>query len=335
MEFVNGNFLILHSNYIEIIKDIQKIPRSLPKVTSIDMNLLGFNFPNNGKLTNPIEDIKNIKLYPTTELLIPREIYAYDESIKKYSCLEGDGYLTAHSLIHLGDYDYDPKGLLSFYFYTHSKLITEKSKLIRYSEDPEIDSKKDYIQDRILFLAEQTPRNSILLIDGPLIGGDVYTYMIRSIDAFLEKDIIPVFFVKNSNSNMVCESIDSFSEKYNSDMHWSYDFLSKGERTNFFVYTDKYNKQNAKIFCYIKAYNKSPQRIEFHIKTYDKHKDEIEKILNLVYYYLLAQGEKNPQVRPIAVAEKYAREFIKLSDLDKVFFNYGLVPTMNQERFGR
>ena len=105
--------LILQSDYIEILKDIQQIPKTLPKVASIEnIDFKGFTYPPNGNLTNPIEDIEKIVLNPDNEYLVQREVYAYDESIKKYSCLEGEGYLTAHSLVHLGEYDYNPKGLI-------------------------------------------------------------------------------------------------------------------------------------------------------------------------------------------------------------------------------
>ena len=57
--------------------------------------------------------------------------------------------------------------------------------------------------------------------------------------------------------------------------------------------------------------------------------------MNLIYYLLLVQGYlQNPQIRPIAVAEKYARAILKMTDIDKLVRDSGLIPTMNQERFG-
>lgn len=336
MELLQNNILILQSNYIDILKDIQYIPKTLPKVSNVEnLDLSSFKYPLNGRLTNPIKEMGKVKLNPRCELKIGRKILAYDESIVKFSCLEGEGYLTAHSLVYLEENDYIPKGLLSFYFYTRSKLLTNQSKFIKYSIDPEMDSKRDYILDRIEFLSKNTPPGSIILIDGPLIGGDVYTYMINAIDEFLEKNIIPVFFVKNSTSNMVSDSIAEIQNKYNSDMHWTYSYLNKGERTNYFYYADINNVKNSKVFCYLKAFDKSPQRIEFHTKTYEKYHDELDNILDKIYYFLLVQGDHNPQVRPIAIAEKFAREFIDVSDMKRYFFGLGLTPTMNMERFGR
>jgi hypothetical protein len=49
---------------------------------------------------------------------------------------------------------------------------------------------------------------------------------------------------------------------------------------------------------------------------------------------MIAQGDKsNPQVRPIAIAEKYARETLKLIEFNKLMSDTGIVPTINQERF--
>ena len=95
------------------------------------------------------------------------------------------------------------------------------------------------------------------------------------------------------------------------------------------------NAQNAKVFCYIKPFEVSPQRVEFHVNTYQNYKDFIDSVLDLIYYLLILQGDiKNPQVRSIAVAEKFARETIHLINLESIMKFSGLVPTMNQERFG-
>jgi len=334
-KILENNILILKEGYIEILNDMKKIPKTLPQVTHIkEINSDDYDFFKKDRLTNPLSKIEKVKLDAKTELSLNRNIVAYDESIKKFSCLEGEGYLVGHSIIELKGDDYKPTGLLTFNFYTQSDFIVKKSDYVKKSKDHKIDSKKDYIMDRIDFLTKYTPEDSILLIDGPLIGGDVYTYLIRSIDNFLDRNILPVFFVKNSNSNIVTDNIDELKNKYNSDMHWTYNYLNKGERTNFFIYRDKINPNNAKVFCYLKAFNKSPQRIEFHVSSFKKFEDEIDNLINKIYYYIIVQGKNNPQIRPIAIAEKYAREYVKLSNINKTFFDIGLTPTMNQERFG-
>lgn len=329
------NILILQKEYVEMINDMKKIKVTLPTKEELNQYHNDSRFFNlNGKLLVLDNSIKSYIVAPKNDYLNNRKIFAYDESIVKYNCLEGIGYHTAHSLIYLGENDYIPCGFLSFYFYTASKMISNQASFIKLSDDIEMESKRDYMKDKIGFLLENVPQNSLVLIDGPLIAGDVYTYMIKAIEDFLERNIIPVFFVKNSSSNMVVDNVDHVKQRFNSDMHWSFEFLKKGERSSFFKYTDLNNECNSKVFCYIKPYNKSPQRIEFHPMIYNGFENEIDDIVSLIYYFLLANGENNVQTRPIAIAEKYAREFIKVLNIDEYFFNYGFVPTMNQERFG-
>ena len=62
---------------------------------------------------------------------------------------------------------------------------------------------------------------------------------------------------------------------------------------------------------------------------------QIFSLMDLVYFLLLVQGDlKNPQIRSISIAEKYARSTLKLIDINKMMKNSGMMPTMNQERFG-
>ena len=150
-----------------------------------------------------------------------------------------------------------------------------------------------------------------------------------------KKNIIPVFFVKNSLSDIVTSSIDSLKGKYNSDLHWAFKLLKNGKRSNFFHYIDAVNPKNSKVFCYIKVFNSSPQRIEFHSETFKKYHQLILDILDMIYYQILVQGnENNPQVRLIAIAEKYARSTLKLINIEKIINKVGITPTMNQKRFG-
>jgi hypothetical protein len=337
-EALTFNRLVLHPSFKQTVKEINDINIALPLIPSqVNMDLQNYIFPPNGQLITPLEKIKTYDLNAKNGENISvgfRPISAYDESINKFEGLEGSTYLTSHSLILHEKNDFLPVNLLTLYFYTRSKEITGKSEYIKYSHDPDMDSKKDYIKDKIKFLEENVPKKSILFIDGPLIGGDVYTFMIHAINKFLDKDIIPIFFVKNSTSNLVIDNITQLNGKYNSDMHWAFNMLKPGQRTNFFQYADKNNIKNAKIFCYFKSFNLSPQRIEFHIGTFNKYKDIIPSILDLIHYFILVQGNnKNPQLRPIAIAEKFARSTLKLVDLNKLMKNIGLIPTMNQDRF--
>jgi len=281
-------------------------------------------------------DIKKIKLDPHKgeEMCKSTSICAYDESVNKFQGLEGTAYLTSHSLILHGERDFIPVNLLTFYFYTRSKLLSQNSKFVKYSEDPETDSKRDYVVDRQSLLVNNAPENSFALIDGPLIGGQMSKYTIDLNDLLLKKGVIPIFFVKNSNSNLVTDRLEELKGKYNSDMHWAYRYLREGERTDFFPYEDAHNPRFAKMFCYLKAFDVSPSRIEIDVKTYTKHQEKIATLFDLIYYLLLAQGEpRNPQVRSIAIAEKYARSTLDLINFVHTMKALGIIPTVNQERF--
>ena len=332
------NKLYVHPSFDNTINEINRMNILLPPISErYQMELQNFAFPPNGELVTAIDEISKVKLNPRKgqELMANnRPIFAYDESINKFSCLEGTAFFSSHSLVLLGGCDFIPLNLLTLYFYTRSKEITKQCSFIKFSEDPYTDSKKDFINDKIEFLTKNVPQGSILLIDGPLIGGDYYVLMIQNVNKFLEKDIIPIFFVKNSDSNLVTDNIGNYRSQYNSDMHWAYKFLNQGERTSFFVYADRKNRENAKIFCYLKSFNLSPQRVEFYVKTYEYYKEIIPSLMDFVYYLVLAQGDlKNPQARPIAIAEKYARSTLRLLDINKIMKDSGIVPTMNQERF--
>ena len=260
-------------------------------------------------------------------------IAAYDESFNKYFSLAGSGLLTSHSIIVHGDSDYLSSNNLTFYFYTRSDEICNKSAYIKKSVDTDLDSRRDYSKDRTDFILEATPENCVLFIDGPLIGGVNNPYNVRMNDALLQKNVIPIFIVKNSNSNMVTDNIPRLKGKFNSDLHWAYTFQKIGTRTNFFKYEDSYNDEFSKIFCYLKTFDVSPQRIEFHPKTYAKYRDGMNEMMDLIYYLTLVQGNlKNPQLRSIAIAEKFARETLDLFDMSNLMKSLGLVPTMNQER---
>ena len=117
-------------------------------------------------------------------------------------------------------------------------------------------------------------------------------------------------------------------------MHWAYSTLKEGERTNFFEYRDRYNHTFAKVFCYLKAFDVSPQRVEIDVNTFQSNYGIINNIMDLIYYLLIVQGDlKNPQIRSIAVAEKYARAALQLINFTKMMKDLGITPTMNQERF--
>lgn len=72
-----------------------------------------------------------------------------------------------------------------------------------------------------------------------------------------------------------------------------------------------------------------------HLDTFKKYERIIIQIMDMIYYLILAQGDiNNPQARPIAVAEAYARATLGLIDIEKIMKEVGVSPTINQTRFG-
>lgn len=337
MRVPKNSRLLFHPTFEETLTELKKKKIRLPsKPTHQELDFSGYSYPQDGELITGVEDFGKRKLDPKKgeEICKSALVCAYDESVNKFEGLEGTAYLTSHSLIVHGQYDFFPVDLLTFYFYTRSLLLSKGSKYIKYSENTVVDSKRDYIDDRKRLLSENTPENSIIFIDGPLVGSQMTRQTLDLNKLLIKKRIAPIFFVKNSNSNLVTENIKHLKSHYNSDMHWSYRFLKEGERTSLFRYVDKSNRDFAKIFCYLKAFDASPQRIEIDVNTFREFANSINDLFDLVYYLLLAQGDlKNPQIRPIAIAEKYARATLRLINFSQMMKELGITPTMNQERF--
>ncbi|MFX0133127.1 MAG: DNA double-strand break repair nuclease NurA [Candidatus Hodarchaeota archaeon] len=332
------NKLILHPHFDTTIQEISKLNIKLPnRPTNLIVDFDLYTYPPDGDVVLQLEDEPKFHTDPFKGYeyykYLNKNICAYDESFQFFKSLEGDAYLTSHSLVLFYEKDYLPLNYLTFYFYTRSNIITNDTKFICNTNDPETQSKIDYIEDRLEVLINNVPNNSLLFMDGPLIGKQMSSQTLELSDKLFKKGIIPIFFIKNSTSNLVINYIHSLKGKFNSDMHWSYTYLNNYERTCFFKYQDKIGNK-AKVFCYIKSYDVSPQRVEFDVNIYRKYKRELNDIMNLIQYFILCQGDyKNPQIRPIAIAEKYARETIRLYDVYNIIKLYG-IPTINQTRFG-
>jgi len=341
---ISSRRLVIHPSFEATIAEIRAKKITLPsEALPTDVNFSSYDIPQDGERLSTIEKLGRTKLDAEAgqSLCNKMLLCAYDESIDKFQGLQGTGYLTSHSLVLHGIDDYIPMNLLTFYFYTRSGVLSHGSANIRHSEDPDADSKKDYVQDRSEFLIDNVPEESLIFIDGPLVGRQMTRYTLDLSESLMNKNVVPIFSVKNSTSNMVTDNVLALKDKYNSDMHWAYSYLKEGERTNFFKYTDQSDETRAragkaftKIFCYLKAFNVSPSRIEIDVKTFEKHKKSVEAWMDLAYYLLVAQGDlKNPQVRSIAVAEKYARATLNLINFPHLMKELGITPTMNQERF--
>lgn len=329
--------LILHPDFENALRELGNKDIFLPNY-GVESSFERLNFTTeSGKITN-IEEIKGYRLDAEKgcEEASRHVLTAYDESWLSFEALEGTAYFTTYSLVLAAEKDYLPLVLATFNFYTRSSAIKAKSAYIKHTdEDLDVAYRRDFQKDKIGFLLEHTPPNSLLFIDGPLISGDLYTIVLDANSEFLRKSIVPIFFVKDSNSNIVTSNILGVSGQYNSDMHWLNTVLSPGQRSNFFKYEDEYNAKNTKVFCYLKAFSSVPQRIEFHTDTFQAYQGSIEKILDLILYLMLVQGlKKNPQLRPIAIAEAYARAVLRFIDINKYFKEAQISPTLNQIRFG-
>lgn len=330
--------LLLHPSFRQTIAALRDVRVELPRFpVQEDMTIRTYDLPPQFVRLRPIEDQEKYDMNPKEGERIAHGgilVSAYDESINKFTALEGNAYFTSHSIVIVGPDRYLPVNMLTFYFYTKSRDLERKSEFIKHSENPKIDSEKDYLRDKMGLLFEYVPEDSLLFIDGPLIGGDVYTTFIGSMSRFHDKEIIPVFFVKNSDSNLVTDNTKGLANKFNSDLHWAHMLLKPGQRTCFFRYVDLKNERNTKVFCYFKSFDSSPLRVEFHAETFARYEDRMKSIVDLVHYFMLVQGNrKNPQIRPIAVAEEYARTTLKLVNFDRVMRSSGVSPTVNQERF--
>ena len=329
--------LILHPDFQRTLEELSKRDVFLPPEGEPQnfSGTVGY-FTESGTV-GALEEIRALRVDAISgrEMADEYTLCAYDESWLRFDALEGTAYFTTHALVLVTEGDYVPIVLATFYFYTRSKAMIERSHFIKYSEAVDVDFRRDYLRDKVSFLLNHVPAKCLLLVDGPLIGGDLYTILMDANDRLLAKDILPVFFVKNSLSNAVTENIEHLRGLYNSDMHWLNELLKPGQRSSFFKYQDRHNPRNAKVFSYLKSLATSPQRVEFHWDTYMRYEESIPRVMDLVYYLMLAQGSRsNPQVRPIAVAEAYARSLLRYIDIDKQFKQAKITPTMNEVRFG-
>lgn len=328
--------VILHPDFFKSVQEVQSTNVDIlgrPDFSNVNIS----DYVPSGVFEIIGEKIKSVKCIPQKghKYIQSNIISGYDESKLKYQTLQGNADFISHTLMVFAGKNYVPVTILTFYFYTKSKELSDRFKTIQYSEDINSLANYHYVTDRNKLLKEYTVKNSVAFIDGPLIGGNISSYNTALVDVLHRRNVIPVFIVKNSDSSLITDNVEDLKYKYNSDLHWSYKFLKEGERTNFFRYTDSINPKNSKVYFYLKALKSSPQRIELHSSTFENLNGKIDFISDLIYYLQILNGDRtNPQIRPIYLAEKYCREVLKLSNTYKMIKESGLVPTINQERFG-
>jgi hypothetical protein len=268
-------------------------------------------------------------------LLSEWNIYAYDESVQNYRALEGDLLFCSSSTIKIEEkYSFNLE-VLPYFLTSMKKFKNSGSGDIRFAENIAEERNLLMINAKTQSILNSVEPHSIVLIDGPLIGGNASKYIEDMDETLREKDCIPLYFVKNSDSRLVIDTNEKLSAEFNSDFHWTACQLRTGSRSPFFKYTDKYVSRHTKVFTYLKTLFGFPERVEMHTLTYEKYQALIPSLLNLLAYFYVVQGDRsNPQVRPIAVAEKYAREGIRILNIPALLSRLGFKPTINQVRFG-
>ena len=280
-----------------------------------------------------ISGFNNVTKINVNNLRPPEILSAYDESILELNSLEGKVRCIAHSTVLQNKNEYIPAAYVTLKFYTKSNLIsansTEFSDII-ISNDVNSEMVKEYVKERDFFLSKAAPSNSLMFIDGPMFSGAATSGNFILIDQLLSKKCRPIFFVKNSESTILTERFE-FAKNYNSDLHWAFSELKPMEVSQVFAYTSKEGR--SKAMCFMKIHKKkSPVRIEFPLKEFEENYYG-DEIFDLIYYQYLANGSSNnTQPRIIQIAEIYAREILKSTNIYKEIEKMGLTKSMNEER---
>lgn len=331
--------VVFSDNYKSTIQSIKSI--SSTQQTNVDIKKAykeESNFTNSGAEIGIMQDFKNKNKIKPLDLLADGElsiISAYDESILEINSLEGKVRCIAHSCVIQDMKEYNPSGYITLKFFTKSTLISKKSS--QYSDiiitnDLANEMLGHYILERSDFLSEAAPSNSYILIDGALFSGAATNGNFQLIDKLIEKSTLPIFFVKNSESTIITENFD-FAKKYNNDLHWANSELNELERSPVFYYKSTGDRRG-KAMCYIKIFaNRSPIRIEFPLTEFENgyYSDDIFDYL--AYQYLANGSISNIQPRIIQIAEMYAREMLKSTNIYREIENLGLTKIMNEIRF--
>ena len=108
--------------------------------------------------------------------------------------------------------------------------------------------------------------------------------------------------------------------------------MKVGEYSQVFRYTS--DDGRSKAMCFMKIFdNRSPVRIEFPYDAFNANMYP-DSVFDTIYYQYLANGShNNVQPRIIQVAEMYAREVLKSTNLYKEIDRMGLTQSMNETRW--
>lgn len=330
----------LDSGFNQLVNEIQSADIHLPSKPVVVSGMVDIEHNQGSCLVTPIEgDFSSKQLDIKSGCDIAHRnnvlISAYDESIAYFASLEGKVAYVSHSLVTIYKDQYYPLNRLNLIFCTKSSLIHSRisGAILATRWDVDTTISVEISKQKKEFLTKNAVPNSILLIDGPFMAGDGSFTFYNAIEDFVNKSIIPIFIVKNSNATLLVDNIEKLKGNYNSDLHYANEILNEGTRTPFFEYTSEVGNKS-KVFCYLKHKNHySPIRVEIPTSVFGKHRQSIEDVMDLIYYLIMVQGSSiNPQVRPIAIAEKYARETLSLIDINKDTIQMKLTATMNEQR---
>jgi len=324
--------VIFSENYQSTIDSIKLINKSANKKATISKISSDTIDISKGASISIISGYEKISVINEDNLIPPKLLSAYDESILELNSLEGKVRCIAHSAVIQTDKEYIPSGYVTLKFYTKSDLIgarnTEYSDIIQ-SKDINSAQIKEYVEERKYFLEKAAPNNALMLIDGPMFSGATTSGNFILINQLLKQECRPIFFVKNSDSTIITENF-KFAKGYNSDLHWAYSTLKEKEISQVFAYT---SEGRSKAMCFMKIYNnRGPVRIEFPLDAFEQgwYNDDV---FDQIYYQYLANGSaNNMQPRIIQIAEMYAREILKSTNLYKDIERMGLTKSMNEER---
>ena len=325
--------VVFSENYQNTIDSIKLINKSYSEKISITKNnieSIDSSIDSRVRIIKGYENITKIN----HENLKPAEILtAYDESILELNSLEGKVRCTTHCVVIQNNNEYIPAAYVTLKFFSKAKILSSNSSNfsdVIITDDIPSEITKEYVKERKYFLSEASPNNSIFFIDGSMFSGASTSGNFLMIDDLLSKNCRPIFFVKNSESTILTERFE-FAKDYNSDLHWAFSELKPMEVSQVFAYTSKEGR--SKAMCFMKIHKKkSPVRIEFPLKEFEENYYG-DEIFDLIYYQYLANGSSNnTQPRIIQIAEIYAREILKSTNIYKEIEKMGLTKSMNEER---
>jgi hypothetical protein len=327
--------VIFSDNYLSTIESIKLINKSKPGNAIVIKALNEDKFNYDGSEIGIIKGYESISKTNLSFFKQPKSfvLSAYDESILELNSIEGKVRCIAHSIVLQNEIDYTPAAFVSLKFFTKSSLIeanaNEFSDIIQ-SDDLSKAINEEYINERKYFLSKAAPENTLLFIDGSMFSGAATAGNFILIESLLKQNCRPIFFVKNSESTIITEKFQ-FAKGYNSDLHWAYSNLKAGEFSPIFSYISADGR--GKAMCFLKVFDgRSPVRIEFPLNAFLEgyYQDDI---FDLILYQYLANGSfSNVQPRIIQIAELYAREVLKSTNLYNEIERMGLTKSMNEQR---